>query len=72
MSPFEALYGRKCRISANWDGPFNKVIVGLDMLIQMEQQVVQIRQKLKASQDKKKSYVDMKRTPKEFKVGDHV
>jgi hypothetical protein len=38
----------------------------------MEQQVVQIRQNLKISQDRQKSYVDRKRTPREFKTGDHV
>ena len=27
---------------------------------------------LKVSQDRKKSYVDLKRTPREFQVGDHV
>ena len=34
--------------------------------------MVKIRQNLKASQDRKKSYVDKGRNHKEFKVGDHV
>jgi hypothetical protein len=38
----------------------------------MEQQVVQIRQNLKVAQDRHKIYVDKNRTPKEFKLGDHV
>jgi hypothetical protein len=33
---------------------------------------VKIKQNLKASQDRKKSYVDKHRTPREFSVGDHV
>jgi hypothetical protein len=38
----------------------------------MEQAIVQIRKKLKISQDRNKSYVDSKRTPKDFKIGYHV
>ena len=28
MSPFEAMYGRKCNIPISWDNPTDKVIVG--------------------------------------------
>ena len=38
----------------------------------MEQQVIQIKQNLKISQDRKKSYANRKRTPREFKTRDHV
>jgi hypothetical protein len=38
----------------------------------MEQQVVQIRQNMNIAQDRQKSYTDGKRTPREFKTGDHV
>ena len=38
----------------------------------MEQEVVKIRQKLKAAQDIQKIYVDKHRVSKEFNVGDHV
>jgi hypothetical protein len=38
----------------------------------MEQQVTQIKQNLKVAQNRQKSYVDQKRTPREFKMGDHV
>jgi hypothetical protein len=50
----------------------NRVTIGLDMLKEMEQQVTQIKQNLKVPQNKQKSYADRKRTPKEFKTGDHV
>jgi hypothetical protein len=42
------------------------------MLKEMEEQVIMIRQNLKIAQDRQKSYADMKRTPREFKAGDHV
>jgi hypothetical protein len=41
------------------------------MMKEMEQQVIQINKKLKIYQDRQKSYVDRKRTPREFKIGDH-
>ena len=28
MSPFEALCGRKCNVSLNWDKPMDRLIVG--------------------------------------------
>ena len=36
MSPFEALYGRKCNTSSSWDNPINKIVIGLEMLNDME------------------------------------
>ena len=43
------------------------------MLLEMEEQVVQIRQRLKEENDQlHKCYVDTKRTPKEFKAREKV
>jgi hypothetical protein len=39
---------------------------------EMEQQVTQIKQNLKVAWNRQKSYSDQKRTPREFKMGDHV
>lgn len=72
MSLFEALYGRKCITLINWDGPINIVIIGPKILKEMENHVVKINQSLKVSQDKRKSYANLKRTCKEFKVEDHI
>jgi hypothetical protein len=72
MSPFEALYGRKCNALVSWDNPTNRTVVGPDLLREMEEKMLKIKQNLKASQDRKKSYADRGRTHKEFKVGDHV
>lgn len=64
MSLFEALYGRNYNTLVNWDGPLNKVVHGLEMIKEMEQQIVGIRQNLKTSQDRKKSYAYLKRSCK--------
>jgi hypothetical protein len=72
MSPFEALYGRKCRVPITLDNPSEKVALGPELLKELEQAMVQIRKNLKIYQDRQKSYVDRKRTPRNFKIGDHV
>ena len=72
MSPFEALYGRRCRTPVSWDNPIDRVIVGPEMLKDMEEQVVKIRHNLKIAQDKHKSYADKSRNLREFQVGEHV
>jgi hypothetical protein len=42
------------------------------MLKEMEQQVTQIKQNLKVAHNRQKSYTDQNRTPREFKMEDHV
>ena len=37
MSPFETLYGKKCNTLVRWDIPINIVIIGLEMLKDMEE-----------------------------------
>jgi hypothetical protein len=72
MSPFEVLYGRACNTPISWRNPVNRITIGPDMLKEMEQQVIQIKQNLKVAQNRQKSYVNQKRTPREFKTGYHV
>jgi hypothetical protein len=72
MSPFEALYGRKCNTPVSWDNPTDIVVLGPEFLKEMEEKMVKIKQNLKVTQDMKKSYADKGRTPREFKMGEHV
>jgi hypothetical protein len=72
MSPFEDLFGRQCKNPVNWSNPVDRITIGPDMLKEMEQQVIQINKSMKIAQDRKKIYADRKRTPREFKTGDHV
>jgi hypothetical protein len=72
MSPFEALYGRKCNTLVSWDNPADIAVVGPELLKEMEEKMLKIKQNLKVSQDRQKSYVDKGITHREFKVGDHV
>ena len=47
MSPFEALYGRKCNTPVIWDNIVDRVIIGLEMIKDMEEQMIKIKQNLK-------------------------
>ena len=72
MSPYEALYEIRCRTLVTWDNPVNKIVLGPELLREMEQEVVKIRRNLKAAQDRQKSYTNKHRVNREFNVGDHV
>ena len=72
MSPFEIMYGCKCNTPISWSNPFDRLMLGLELLKYMELTVKQVQQNLKASLDRKKSYADLKRTPWEVQVGEHV
>ena len=72
MSPFEVLYGKKCRTLVTWDNPVNRIVLGPELLKEMEQEVAKIRQNLKAAQDIKKIYDNKNRSEREFYVGYHV
>jgi hypothetical protein len=50
MSPFEVLYSRSCNTLVSWSNPVNIITIGPDMLKEMEQQVIQIKQNLKIAQ----------------------
>ena len=61
MSPFEALYGRKCNTPVSRDNPTDRVVLGPEFLKDMEDHVVKIKQNLKAAHDRDKVYADKNR-----------
>jgi hypothetical protein len=56
----------------SWDNPADRIVVGPELLREMEDQMTKIKKNLKAAQDRQKSYADKNKTHIEFKVGDHV
>ena len=72
MSLFEALYGWNYNTPINQSDPVNKVLIGLDMLAKMEWEMQVIKNNLKATQDRQKSYEDSNKLFKEFEVGKQV
>ncbi|XP_074297951.1 uncharacterized protein LOC141628754 [Silene latifolia] len=72
MTPFDALYDRKCRSLFYWDDSAKAVILGPQMVQDIIDQVHLICQKMKAAQHRQKSYADLHRTDIEFAVSDKV
>eukprot|EP00253_Pinus_taeda_P003664 PITA_03664 len=72
MSPFEVLYGRKCRTPSSWGGLEDRLMLGPEMLKEMEEMVKRVQANLKIAQDRQKSFADWKRNFKEYQVGEHV
>jgi hypothetical protein len=72
MSPFEALYGRKCRTPLYWDQARERQFFGPELIQEAEEQVRMIRENLRVAQTRQKSYADNRRRPLEFEEGDYV
>ena len=66
LSPFEILYGRKSNTPITWINPIDKLMLGPDLLKELELTVKQVQSNLKTAQDRQKSYADLKRKLKEF------
>ncbi|GJY99707.1 putative nucleotidyltransferase, ribonuclease H [Tanacetum coccineum] len=71
-SPFEALYGRKCRSPVCWAEVGNVQLTGPKIVHETTEKIVQIRQRLQAARDRQRSYANIRRKPLEFQVGDRV
>ena len=56
----------------NWYNLVNKVVLGLELLKEMELELAKIRQNLKVAQETQKIYDDKHRVHREFNFGDHV
>ena len=72
MAPYEALYGRKCRSPVYWDKEGTMILEGPDIVQNMMDKVNIVKEKLKAAQDRHKSYVDQNRREMEYQVGEKV
>jgi hypothetical protein len=72
MSPFEALYGRRCQTPLSWSETGERKIFGPDLVVEAEDKVRIIQANLKTAQSRQKSYADQRRKPLQFQVGDFV
>ena len=72
MSPFEALYGRKCRTPLMWSEVGERALVGPALIKEAEERVAEIREKLKVVQSQQKSYADKKRREISFNPGELI
>ena len=72
MSPYEALYGKQCRTPLCWNETGERKLLGHEIVQATVDKVNVIRAKLKAAQDRQKSYADKRRKDLEFEVEDRV
>ena len=68
FSPFEILYGRKCNTPISWSNHVDLLVLGPELLKEMEEIVKQVQGNLKIAQDRQKIQADLKITPKEFQA----
>ena len=72
MAPFEALYGRKCRTPVCWDEVGERRLIGPELVHITLDKIQIIRDRLKITRNRQKSYADKRRRDLQFKVGDRV
>ncbi|KAK9109934.1 hypothetical protein Sjap_017994 [Stephania japonica] len=72
MPPYEALYGRPCRSPACWAEPEDTVTIGPEIVVDHTEKIRQIRQRLRAAQDRQKKYADRYHDSLSYEVGDMV
>ncbi|GJT73910.1 putative reverse transcriptase domain-containing protein [Tanacetum coccineum] len=64
-APFEALYGRKCRSPICWAEVGDSQLIGLEIIHETTERIVQIKSHIQAARDRQKSYADVRRKPLE-------
>ncbi|KAJ8763845.1 hypothetical protein K2173_003627 [Erythroxylum novogranatense] len=72
MAPYEALYGRRCKTPICWDEEGERKFVGPELVQVTVDKIKLVKQRLKAAQDRMKSYSDAHRKEMEFEVGEKV
>jgi hypothetical protein len=65
-------YGRRCRTPLSWSQTGKRKIFGPDLVTEVEEKVKIIPNNLKIAQSRHKSYVDKRRKPLQFEVGNFV
>ena len=66
MTPYEALYGRKCRTPLCWDEVGERKLLGPEIVQVMKDNVKVIGDRLNITQDRQKNYADNRRRDMEF------
>ena len=66
MSPYEALYGRKCRSPIHWFETRKKQIATPDFIESTIEAIKLIRERMRIAHSRQNSYADKQRRPLEF------
>ncbi|GJS90723.1 putative reverse transcriptase domain-containing protein [Tanacetum coccineum] len=60
-TPFETLYGRKCRSPVCWAKVGDAQLTGLEIVHETIKKIIQIKKRIQAARDKQNSYADRRR-----------
>nr|GEX71240.1 putative reverse transcriptase domain-containing protein [Tanacetum cinerariifolium] len=71
-APYEALYERKYRIPVCWSEVGDSQLIGLELIRDTNEKIVQIKNRLLTARSHQKSYAGKRTKPLEFEVGDMV
>nr|GEU35849.1 putative reverse transcriptase domain-containing protein [Tanacetum cinerariifolium] len=58
-APFEVLYGHKCRSPIRWAEVRDSQLIGLEIINETTEKIVQIKSYIQATRDRQKSYADL-------------
>nr|GEV49404.1 putative reverse transcriptase domain-containing protein [Tanacetum cinerariifolium] len=68
-TPFDVLYGQKCRSPVCWARVGDSQLTSLEVSHETTEKIIQIKSHIQDACDRKKSYADKRRKPLEFHVG---
>ncbi|GJY63372.1 putative reverse transcriptase domain-containing protein [Tanacetum coccineum] len=71
-APLEAMYGQKCRSPMIWTEVGESQLIGPEIMQETTEKIIQIKERLKTSRSRQKSYADKRRKSLEFQFGDRV
>nr|GEW43604.1 hypothetical protein [Tanacetum cinerariifolium] len=71
-APYEALYGQKCQSLVCWAEVGESQLTGPELIQETTKNIVLIKQRMQAAQDRQKNYADQKGKPMEFEIVDRV
>jgi hypothetical protein len=72
MAPFKMLYRCRCQTPLFWNETGEQKVFGPDILQEAEKQVHMVRENLRVTQSRQKSYADHRRRELNFEVRDFV
>ncbi|XP_011007020.1 PREDICTED: uncharacterized protein LOC105112847, partial [Populus euphratica] len=72
MASYEALYGRRCRTLVCWEEVGDRQLIGLELVQITSKKIKIISNRMKAAQERQKSYANNRRRLLEFEIGDKV
>nr|GEW72582.1 putative reverse transcriptase domain-containing protein [Tanacetum cinerariifolium] len=71
-APFKALYSQKCCSPICWTKVREAQLLGLELIQETTEKIIQIKQRMQTARDRQNSYTDLNRKLMEFQVGDRV